>query len=72
MTPFPETNRWLRGRILDRLRQAADGRWVVLNEAIGTHPLDRVHEAAGALARDGLVEVQRTSPKVVEARLAVA
>jgi A/G-specific adenine glycosylase len=72
VTPFPETNRWLRGRILDRLRQAPDGCWVVLNEAIGTHPLDRVHEAAGALARDGLVEVQRTSLKVVEARLAVA
>ena len=27
--PFPTTSRWLRGRILDRLRDARDGEWVV-------------------------------------------
>ncbi len=71
-TPFPATIRWLRGRILDRLRDAPDGAWVALDGPIGSHPLDRVHEAAGALAREGLVEVQRTSQRIVEARLAVA
>jgi A/G-specific adenine glycosylase len=54
---FASTNRWLRGRILDRLRSAADGEWVHLDGPIGEHPPARVAAAAAGLARDGLVEL---------------
>ena len=40
------TNRWLRGRILDRLRAAPDGDWVALDGPIGEHDADRVRAAA--------------------------
>ncbi len=55
-TRFTSTNRWLRGRILDLLRAAPDGRWVALDEAIGTHDLERVRAAADAMAADGILE----------------
>ncbi len=54
---FPTTNRWLRGRILDRLRAAPDGEWVALDVAIGTHDLARVRGAASAMAADGILEL---------------
>jgi A/G-specific adenine glycosylase len=55
--PFASTKRWLRGRILDRLRQVPDDRWVVLDEPIGTHDRERVLAAARALCAEGLIEV---------------
>ncbi len=55
--PFPSTNRWLRGRILDRLRIAPDGTWVALDEPIGDHDAGRVAAATTAMAADGLVEL---------------
>ena len=60
--PFTSTNRWLRGRILDRLRAAPDGRWVVLDSAIGSHGPERVKIAVDAMAADGLLE-RRVSGK---------
>ena len=57
--PFHATNRWLRGRILDRLRQAPRSAWVPLHTPIGVHELDRVHRAAMALAADGMIEIRR-------------
>ena len=54
---FASTNRWLRGRILDRLRAAADGEWVALDAPIGTHDLGRVRAAASAMAADGVLEL---------------
>ena len=69
-TPFEATNRWLRGRILDRLREAADHDWVALDGAIGTHELDRVHRAATSLAAEGMVELRRPAPTILHARLA--
>jgi A/G-specific adenine glycosylase len=71
-TPFPATTRWLRGRIIDRLRAASDDAWTALDEPIGDHPLDRVHAAAEALANEGLVEIARRSPTSIDARLATA
>lgn len=68
--PFPATNRWLRGRILDRLRIAPDGTWVALDEPIGEHDAARVAAAATAMAADGLVEL-RPGPGV-RARLRLA
>jgi len=56
-TPFPATTRWLRGRILDALRDAADGAWVVFEAPIGDHPAASVHRQLGRLALDGLVEL---------------
>ena len=58
-TPFPATNRWLRGRILDRLREAPSSAWVALDAPIGTHDLARVHRAASALAADGMIEIRQ-------------
>ena len=56
--PFASTNRWLRGRILDRLRAAPDGAWVALDAAIGTHDSARVRAAANAMAIDGVLELR--------------
>jgi A/G-specific adenine glycosylase len=70
---FPMTTRWLRGRIVDRLRVAADGSWTVIEPPIGAHGPDAVHAALLALARDKIVEVrQPASPEGVwHARLPV-
>ncbi|HSL77515.1 MAG TPA: hypothetical protein VK867_11255 [Candidatus Limnocylindrales bacterium] len=67
--PFHATNRWLRGHILDRLRQASDDAWVALDGPIGLHELDRVRRAAAALAADGMIEI-RSHGVDVQARLA--
>jgi A/G-specific adenine glycosylase len=70
--PFPTTSRWLRGRILDRLREAQADDWVVLDAAIGDHPVERVHAATEALANEGMVEIGRRSSNRIHARLALA
>jgi A/G-specific adenine glycosylase len=69
--PFRTTNRWLRGRILDRLRAAADGEWISLDGPIGDHPHERVHAAARALAADGVIELEHRD-KAWQARLPLA
>jgi A/G-specific adenine glycosylase len=70
--PFASTNRWLRGRILDRLRGHDDGVWVELDDAIGEHDRDRVIGAAEALAREGLIELAVGEDGIVRGRLALA
>jgi A/G-specific adenine glycosylase len=70
---FRSTNRWLRGRILDRLRAAPGEAWVNLDEPIGDHDLDRVRAAANSMANDGLIELaERADTRAVRARLATA
>ncbi len=69
-TSFPATTRWLRGRILDRLREAPGEAWVALDAPIGTHDIERVHRALAALAGEGMVELRRTETETVHARLA--
>ncbi len=54
---FESTSRWLRGRILDRLRDAETGAWVPLDQPIGEHPARAVRAAVLALAGEGLIEV---------------
>ena len=54
--PFPATRRWLRGRIIDRLRSADDDGWVRLDGPIGSHGSADVATAIVALERDGLLE----------------
>lgn len=58
-TPFPATRRWLRGRLIDRLRAAPGDGWVAIEGPIGTHDPDAVASALDALAREGLVELDR-------------
>jgi hypothetical protein len=65
--PFRSTSRWLRGRILDRLRDATGGTWVTFDEAIGDHDPATVTAALDRLARERLVELRSGSP--IEARL---
>lgn len=59
---FPATSRWLRGRIVDRLRATAGDGWTVIDGPIGTHDRVAVSTALQALARDGLVEVEVSEP----------
>ena len=70
--PFRTTSRWLRGRILDRLRQAPNGEWVVLEGSIGEHDSGAVAVAASALAKDGLLELDAGTSVSVRARLPLA
>jgi hypothetical protein len=55
--PFPTTSRWLRGRIVDRLRLAEDDGWTVIEGPIGSHDPAAVASALERLARDGVVEI---------------
>ncbi|HEX2754494.1 MAG TPA: A/G-specific adenine glycosylase [Candidatus Limnocylindrales bacterium] len=66
--PFAATTRWLRGRIVDRLRGAGGADWSIVTSPIGDHDAIAVRTALGALARDGIVELDPTDPD--RARLA--
>jgi A/G-specific adenine glycosylase len=63
---FESTNRWLRGRILARARDAVG--WSRFEDAIGEHGPGAVRAAVIALARDGLLDIRET-PTGLEARL---
>jgi A/G-specific adenine glycosylase len=65
--PFELTSRWLRGRILDRLRDAPDGAWVTFDGTIGAHDQANVRAAVAQLAAEGMLEVAG-----LEARLQIA
>jgi A/G-specific adenine glycosylase len=67
---FESTSRWLRGRILDRLRDASPGAWVTFDGAIGPHESVAVASALRALAHEGLIE--RRGPEAEEVRLPTA
>ena len=51
-------SRWLRGRIVARLRDLEGAAWTRLPEAIGGHGPDGIASAIAALRRDGLLEVR--------------
>jgi A/G-specific adenine glycosylase len=61
---FESTNRWLRGRILDRLRDAPDGIWVTFDDAIGAHDASAVSAAVAALASEGLLETSGSEARL--------
>ena len=69
-TPFPSSRRWLRGRILDRLRDADDDAWIRFDDPIGDHDRIAVGEALRAMAREGLVELS-PDPAPLRARLPI-
>jgi A/G-specific adenine glycosylase len=60
-SPFRSTSRWLRGRILDRLREAEDAGWVVIDEPIGDHDGTTIARTLELLATEGLVELDPAS-----------
>jgi A/G-specific adenine glycosylase len=66
--PFPATSRWLRGRILDSLRDGSG--WVDVDARIGQHERPTVEVALADLAADGLIE--RADGDALRARLPVA
>lgn len=60
--PFPTTTRWLRGRLLDRLRDAIDERWTEIDPALGQHGADAILHALESMAGDGLIERHPADP----------
>ena len=56
VTPFPETARWLRGRILERLRALPGDDWGRIEAPLGVHDAAAVERALAALAAEGLIE----------------
>ena len=62
--PFRSTSRWLRGRILDALRDAPADAWARLDGPIGDHDLGAVDAALASLAMDGLVERHPSDPRL--------
>jgi A/G-specific adenine glycosylase len=67
---FETTSRWLRGRILEQLRVAADGAWTTIAEPLGTHGAEAIRAALAALARDGLVELDAADRRTARLPLA--
>ena len=55
---FTSTTRWLRGRILDRLRAAPDEAWINVPAPIGEHDLAAIARSLRAMERDGLLELE--------------
>ncbi len=55
--PFHRSSRWLRGRILDRLREVESDDWDVFDEAIGEHDRAAVAGALHVLAGEALIEL---------------
>jgi A/G-specific adenine glycosylase len=54
---FPQTTRWLRGRILDRLRDAPDRTFVRFDSSMGVHQPDAVHAELLRLHAERLLEL---------------
>jgi A/G-specific adenine glycosylase len=68
--PFHATSRWLRGRLVDRLREADGAAWTDITAPIGSHDTPAIDRALAALARDGVVELDPVNSR--RARLATA
>ncbi|HVA86420.1 MAG TPA: hypothetical protein VNF73_08915, partial [Candidatus Saccharimonadales bacterium] len=54
---FEATTRWLRGRILDRLRAADGDAWATVDGPIGLHSAPAVASVLAVLAAEGLLEI---------------
>jgi A/G-specific adenine glycosylase len=67
--PFTATSRWLRGRLIDRLREVEGAGWIAIEAPIGSHDRATVVRTLRLLAAEGLVELQPGSE--VRARLAI-
>ena len=65
---FGSTARWLRGRILDQLRDVRGATWWKVSAPIGNHEVGAVEAALSAMEAEGLIERHRADP--ARARLA--
>ena len=54
---FESTSRWLRGRILDRLRDTPHGEWLAFDGAIGHHDGQAVSASLARLSVEGMIEL---------------
>jgi A/G-specific adenine glycosylase len=54
--PYETTSRWLRGRIVERLRGLSDGEWTEIAGPLGPHDAPVVAAALADLEREGLLE----------------
>jgi A/G-specific adenine glycosylase len=54
---FESTSRWLRGRILDRLRDTPHGEWLAFDGAIGRHDAQAVSASLARLSAEGMIEL---------------
>ncbi|HEX7172098.1 MAG TPA: A/G-specific adenine glycosylase [Candidatus Limnocylindria bacterium] len=63
--PFETTTRWVRGRIVDLLRDAPPGDWTRLDGQIGSHDVVAVEGAIAGLELDGLLERHRDDPQLL-------
>jgi A/G-specific adenine glycosylase len=54
---FTTTRRWLRGRILDRLREVDGEGWATLGGPLGEHDRSAVEAALRTLAGEGMIEL---------------
>jgi A/G-specific adenine glycosylase len=55
---FRGTTRWLRGRILDQLRDAPGDAWTIFGQPIGGHDRVAIGVSLRAMERDGLLELE--------------
>jgi hypothetical protein len=55
--PFERSTRWLRGRILDRLREVDGAGWATFDGSLGQHDRAAVLATVRILAREGLAEL---------------
>ncbi len=78
---FKHTTRWLRGRILDRLRDAPGDAWTAFGEPVGEHDLASIEASLRAMEGEGLLELEPSgerasgngsSPLPARARLPIA
>jgi len=53
---YPASRRWLRGRIVARLRELPEGDWLELAGPLGDHDAGAVAAAVASLAGEGLLE----------------
>jgi A/G-specific adenine glycosylase len=56
---FASTSRWLRGRILDQLRDVPGASWGMVTGPVGNHEGDAVEAALSSMEADGLIERHR-------------
>jgi A/G-specific adenine glycosylase len=68
-TPFRDTNRYVRGRVLAMLRDTPTGAWVALDPKALAIDARRVARAARELAAEGLIELAERAVGTLEARL---
>lgn len=75
--PFERSTRWLRGRIVDRLREVEGAGWATFDGPLGGHDRATVIDTVRVLAREGLAELDGESatarvPASLRARLPLA